>query len=264
MASRTSLKKLKRVQNLIKKEQRVVVALSGGVDSSLLLAIAEKTVPHRVIAITVSSLFSAPDEIAQARQTARALGVKHIVTRVPLLQEKILIANNRDRCYWCKRRMFSRIRSIAKEHRATIMEASNYNDTKDFRPGLKALKEFKILSPFIVARMTKPEIRTLAKNYRLAAWNKPANACLATRIPYGTRITPRILKRIIRAETYLRHLGFSLVRVRDHSPIVRIEVLHEDFPRFIRFHAKIARYFKRSGFRYPTLDLQGYRTGSLN
>ncbi|MBN2621128.1 ATP-dependent sacrificial sulfur transferase LarE [candidate division WOR-3 bacterium] len=264
MASRTLVKKLKRVESLIKTKQRVMVALSGGIDSNLLLAIAQRIIPDRVLAITVSSPFCGPDEIMQAQRLARELGVKHIVTQVLLLRDKKIAANNRDRCYRCKRRMLNHIRSIAKKHQATVMDASNYSDTRDFRPGLRALKELKIISPFIVARVTKPEIRTLAKKYRLAAWNKPANACLATRIPYGIRITPRILKRIHQAETYLHHLGFSLVRVRDHSLIVRIEMLPEDFPRFIRFHAKIARYFKRLGFKYPTLDLQGYRTGSLN
>jgi uncharacterized protein len=264
VASRTSLKKLKKVQSLIKKEERVMVAFSGGVDSSLLLAIARKALTDRVIAITVSSPFVAPDEIAPARTIACALGVKHIVTRVPLLQDKTLVANNRDRCYRCKRRMFSHIRTIARKHRATVMDASNYSDTKDFRPGLRALKELNILSPFIIARVTKPEIRALAKTHRLAAWNKPANACLATRIPYGTRITPRLLKRIDRAETFLHDLGFALVRVRDHAAIARIEVAPEDIEQIICLRRKIALFFHTLGYDHTVIDLEGYRTGRLN
>lgn len=240
-----------------------MVALSGGVDSSVLLALAHKTIPGHVVAITAATPFVASDEIAQARMTARALGVEHVVARIPLLKNSGLTANTRTRCYICKHQVFRHMRKIAQEHRARVMDASNYSDTRDFRPGLEALRELGVISPFIIARMTKPEIRALAKQNGLAVWNKPANACLATRIPYGTRITPRLLKRIEQAEKYLRRLGMHLVRVRDHGAIARIEVDPEDFQRVLDHHRKIVRFFHTLGYAHAAIDLDGYRTGSL-
>lgn len=264
MTPRALLKKVLRVQNIIAKEQKVAIAFSGGVDSSLLLAIAHETIPGRVWAITVSTPFVSKDETMQARKIARALGAKHIVMRVRLLQDRILILNERNRCYLCKRRIVSEVQTFARKHHATVMDASNYSDTKDFRPGLRALKELRILSPFIIARITKPEIRALAKQHGLAIWNKPANACLATRIPYGTRITPGALRRIDQAERYLHRLGFGLVRVRDHSGIARIEVAQAEIKYIIGLRRNITRRLHAIGFRYSVLDLEGYRTGSLH
>jgi uncharacterized protein len=256
-------KKVKRVQDLIKKEQKVMVALSGGVDSSVLLAIAQMTIPGSVVAITVGTPFVSSDEIRQAQKTARALGTPHVTTRLTLRNRKLL-HNPRDRCYHCKRRIFKHLLTIAKKQHAALIEASNISDTKDFRPGLKALRELNILSPFILARLTKPEIRVLAERFDLPAWNRPSNACLATRIPHNTRITPKALHRIDRAEAYLHRLGFSLVRVRDHSGIARIETAQEHLSQLVLQNKKIVRYFKRIGFSYVTIDLEGYRSGNLD
>lgn len=264
MMLRALRKKVTHVENLIHQEQRVMIALSGGVDSSVLLAIAHRILNEHVIAITVSAPIMPASEIKQARTIARIIGVQHIVTKTPLLQNKKLIANTRDRCYICKRLIFDQISKVAKRYRTTILEASNVDDTKDFRPGLLAIQQLGVLSPFIIARITKSEIRALAKCFKLPVWNKPSNACLATRIPYNIKITLKILKRIDQAETYLHNLGFSVVRVRDYSPIARIEISPNDFMRFIRHRTRIVRYFRRLGFTYPTLDLQGYKTGNLN
>jgi len=264
MTVRQLYKKFEKVECLIKKHQRLVIALSGGVDSSLLLALAHKTLSDSILAITVSSPFIPAHEIKHARMVARSFGIKHIIIPVSLLNNRKITVNERNRCYFCKKLIFGQMLKIAKKHRSMIIEASNLDDTKDFRPGLQALRELKVLSPFISARITKSEIRILAKRFGLITWNKPSNACLATRIPYGIKITLEILKRIDRAETYLHNLGFSIVRVRDHSPIARIEILPADFSRFIRNRIKIVRYLKRLGFKYPALDLQGYKTGNLN
>jgi uncharacterized protein len=256
-------RKINTIQNRIKKEKRVMVALSGGVDSSLLLFFAQNTLPGKVVAITAASPFVSPGEIAYARKVTRTLKVPHIITTVQLLQDTDIRHNARDRCYLCKHRLFTHFLTVADIHHATIIEATNFNDIKDFRPGLKALKELNILSPFIRARLVKSEIRTLARRYGLSAWNKPANACLATRIPYDTHITEELLQRIDRAESYLRRLGFPLVRVRDHAGVARIETEPKRFPHLLQNTQRIVRYLKRLGYSFVTVDLEGYRSGSF-
>jgi uncharacterized protein len=188
----------------------------------------------------------------------------HRVLHTQELANKMFVRNTRTRCYHCKRSLFSQIKKIALSYGFVAIEGTNKTDLRDYRPGIKALRMLGIHSPFITADMTKQDIRKLARCYGIASWSKPAAACLASRIPYGTTITAKNLHRVERAERYLAKLGFSLIRVRDHHPIARIEVSEKEIQRVVNFRKKITAYLKKLGYRYICLDIEGYRTGSLN
>ncbi|RKY30016.1 MAG: ATP-dependent sacrificial sulfur transferase LarE, partial [Candidatus Omnitrophota bacterium] len=181
------------------------------------------------------------------------------------LDNKNFISNNFLRCYYCKKELFARLNNLAGKFKINyVLDASNFSDRKDFRPGSRAKKKLGIRSPLEEAGLNKEEIRKLSKNFKLNTWNKPALACLASRIPYGKRINSRLLKRIERSEAYLKNLGFKQVRVRDYQDFCRIEVFKKEIPRLLQKRKLITKYLKKSGYRYITVDLQGYRSGSLN
>lgn len=257
----TKLKKLKKILNAY---PGVVVAFSGGVDSSLLLVTAKEVLREKVIAVTAVSPIHPGADIQMAKKFARALGCTHRIIRTRELRDERFRRNTPARCYHCKRSLFSRIKKIAAPHGYAVIEGTNKTDLQDYRPGIKALRILGIHSPFVAAGFTKQDIRQLARRYGIPCWDKPAAACLASRIPYGITITAKNLVRVERAEQYLWKLGFSLVRVRDHHPIARLEVCEKDIRRVVNVRKKIIMFLKKLGYEYICVDIEGYRTGSLN
>ena len=256
--------KLKQLKKLLKAYPGVVVAFSGGVDSSLLLAVAKDVLHNNVIAVTASSAIHPAAELQAAKKFTRMIGCRHRIIRTQDLRNETFVKNTPTRCYHCKRNLFSRIKKIASSCGFVVIEGTNITDLDDYRPGIRALKQLGIHSPFITAGMTKQDIRRLAQRYGIPSWNKPAAACLASRIPHGTAITAKALRRVECAEAYLHELGFSPVRVRDHYPIARLEVSDTDMRRLVAARTKIIDKLKTLGYRYICLDIEGYRSGSLN
>lgn len=244
----------------------VLVAFSGGADSSFLLKAASLVLPKsKILAVTASSATFPREELALARNTARGLGIKHMVVKTEELKNKRFISNPVNRCYFCKKELFSRLKEVAEKNKLDfIIDASNVSDRKDFRPGNKAKYELGIRSPLQEANLTKREIRILSRRLGLKTWNKPALACLASRFPYGTKISKAVLNRIDNAEAFLRQLGFRQVRLRHHNGSCRIEVFKNDIPEVVAKRGLITQRLKRLGYNYISVDLEGYRTGSLN
>lgn len=259
--------KLEQLKQYIRKLDRVAIAFSGGVDSTFLLKIAHQVLGERVIAVTAVSELSPGWEAEQARHLARLIGSSQLEIRGDELNIKEFSRNGADRCYYCKQYRFSRILEIAREKGITyVADGSNYDDLQDFRPGRKAARELGILSPLEETGMTKAEIRFFSKEMGLPTWDQPSFACLASRIPYGQEITREKLKRVEAAEDFLRELGFKQLRVRVHGEIARIEVAAEEREKFFSTDLldRISNRLKEIGFVYVTLELGGYRTGSMN
>lgn len=257
-------KKLQKLKKILYSYPGAVVAFSGGVDSSLLLKLAKDVLKQKVIAVTATSPLYPDSEIKLAEKIASMLKIKHLIIHSDELENPDFIKNPRNRCYHCKMELFKKLRAVAKKYGYVVLEGSNYTDLNDFRPGFVAAKRLDVRSPLLEAKLTKTEVRELAKRFKLPNWNKPSMACLASRIPYGQKIDKKILKRIERGEAFLRNLNFSQCRVRDYFPIARIEILENEFKKIFINKKKIVRYFNRLGYKYITLDLEGYRTGSMN
>ncbi|UCG90921.1 MAG: ATP-dependent sacrificial sulfur transferase LarE [candidate division WOR-3 bacterium] len=258
------MSKLNKLKSILKNYPGVIAALSGGVDSSLLLQLAKDVLNDRVVAVTAISPLHPKDEVDAARKVARKLKCRHIIVQSWELKNPQFTRNPRNRCYFCKRNLFKNLQEIASRYGFVVIEGSNTSDLLDYRPGLRALQELGIKSPFIMAGFDKHEIRLLAKKLQLENWNKPATACLASRIPYGTPIDEKILRRIRLAERYVKNLTVTQVRVRDHYPIARIEVQMTDFQKVLKNRTRTVRYFRRLGYKFISLDLEGYQIGSLN
>jgi len=259
--------KYQRLQNILKEMRHVLVAFSGGTDSTFLLKVAADVLGNQVLAVTANSEIQPQHEFEEAKAFVQKLGVAHLVIRTNEMQDETFLQNPPDRCYHCKKSIFSAMKQIALEKGIPfIVDGTNADDIQDYRPGLRALNELNIRSPLRKAQLTKSEIRQLSKEMNLPTWDRPALACLASRIPYGTRITPEKLARIDKSESYLRDIGFTQIRVRDHDTIARIEVSRENKNLFLdnKFSDKIVQYIKDLGYQYVALDLEGYRTGSLN
>jgi uncharacterized protein len=246
---------------------KVVVAYSGGADSTFLLRAAKDVLDDRVVAVTAVSAVDPREEIESAERMARAIGVRHIVVRSDQMEDDRFLSNPAERCYHCKTKVFGKLADIARKlGDYTVVDGSNSDDRNDYRPGMKANRELGILSPLQEAGFTKKEIRALSREWGLPTWNQPALACLASRIPYGTRIIPEILERIDASETAIRELGFGQVRVRHHGNIARIEIPAADLVKFVQSVSNngLVTKLKSIGYAYVTLDLEGYRAGSMN
>ena len=245
----------------------MMVAFSGGVDSTFLLKMGQDVLGEKVVAATAQSPTYPKSEYEQARNLAKKLGVKHIIFSTDELNNPDFAVNPPQRCYYCKRELFTKLRELTrKEGLAYVVDGSNLDDRNDFRPGRQAKAEMAIRSPLEEARLTKSEIRQVSRQMELPTWDKPARACLASRFPYGEKITTQKTRVIERAEAYLMGLGLKQIRVRYHGPVARIEVGPEDMSIFndAKFRKKVTRQIKELGFTYVTLDLEGYRTGSMN
>ena len=245
----------------------VAVAYSGGVDSTFLLKVAKDTLGDKAIAVTAKSSTYPEREFKEAKDYASRIGAEHIVIISEELEIEGFAKNPVNRCYFCKRELFTKIRDVAdKKNINAILDGSNCDDTGDFRPGMKAAEELNVISPLKDAGMTKSDIRELSKKMNIPTWNKPSFACLSSRFPYGNEITEPKLKMVEKAEQFLLDMGFTQVRVRHHGEIARIEVNSDERNKFFNLNVmdKVAAELKKIGFKYVTLDLLGYRTGSMN
>ena len=258
--------KLTALREMLAEMNRVVVAFSGGVDSTFLLKIAVEVLgAEQVLAVTGQSPTYPAWELAEARELASALGVRQLVIHTEELEREDFAATPPERCYFCKQELFSRLRQIAQEEGAiAILDGTNRDDLGDYRPGRKAARELGVRSPLLEAGLTKEDIRFFSFALGLPTWNKPACACLSSRFPYGTRITPEKLLQVERGEDFLRSLGFGQFRLRHHGPLARIEIDPEQFPLLLAKASAIVSELKAAGFTYVALDLEGYRTGSMN
>jgi pyridinium-3,5-biscarboxylic acid mononucleotide sulfurtransferase len=243
-----------------------VVAFSGGVDSSLALAIAARALPPgKVLAVTSNNETYLPSELDLARDLARSLGVEHRVVNTRELDDPNYASNPTNRCYFCKSTLYSDLSELARrEGYACVVDGANRDDEGDYRPGRKAAREVGVLSPLALAGVGKAEVRELARYLGLPSWDKPALACLSSRFPYGQEITPEKLAQVARAEEFLRSRGFRQVRVRHHGEIARLEVGPEEMEQAFALREEISAELKDAGFLYVTLDLAGYKSGSLN
>jgi pyridinium-3,5-biscarboxylic acid mononucleotide sulfurtransferase len=258
--------KFNRLKCIISAYKSVLVAFSGGQDSALLLKVCSLVLPPgKVLAVTAVSATYPKGELSKAKVLARQIGAKLKVIRTVELNNKKFAANPVKRCYFCKRELFSKLILIAKQNKLRfVLDASSLSDQQDFRPGNIAKRQLKIKSPLIQAGFSKEDIRNLSKKLGLSSWNKPSLACLASRIPYGVKITASLLKRIDQAEEYLNSLGFNQVRLRHYNGLCRIEVAKKDIVRLLNKRQQIVERLKDLGYNYITVDLEGYRSGSLN
>jgi len=260
--------KLSRLKENIKALGKVVVAFSGGVDSTFLLKVCiDELGRDNVLAVTARSQAITEQEFFEAQELAKHLNARQILVDAGELDDPNIVENPPERCYYCKKHIFNRFLAIAREKGYNfVLEGTNFSDTDDFRPGMRAIRELQVLSPLKEAGLTKDEIRELSKQMGLPTWDKPSYACLFSRFPYGERITPEKLKRVAQAEAILRQNVFKQFRVRSHGELARIEVLQQDIEKFLEpsFRNMITQEFKKAGFVYVTLDLTGYRSGSMN
>lgn len=259
--------KLARLRATVKALDSAAVAFSGGADSSLVATIAREQLGSRAIAITVNSPMFPASDLASARETARHVGIEHIVVRIDSLKDPGLVANAPDRCYLCKRTYIKAIRKIAEKHDIkSVLDGSNADDEKDYRPGSKAKDELGVKSPLADSRLTKSDVIAISKLLGLPTARRRPSPCLASRIPYGEPITKEKLDMIEQAEDFIRSKGLEDVRVRMHGMMARIEVLPKDVETLARSGSRISivKKLKSLGFSYVSLDMEGYRMGSLN
>lgn len=263
-------KKFEILKDNLRAYERVLVAFSGGVDSAFVLWSAAQVLPkENVLAVTAVSPSLTPEELEEAKELAQSfgLGKNHWLIETKELEIEEYRANQPSRCFFCKDELYSKLSELAEEHSIPhILDGFNASDVGDFRPGRKAGEKWQIKSPLLDAGLTKPEIREIARAHNLGFWNKPQMACLSSRIPYGQEVTVEKLSQVARAEQVLHQLGFRQVRVRHHEKIARIEVEPEEWSRFSDYELRlqIQSKLREFGFLYITLDLVGYRTGSLN
>lgn len=260
-------RKWEHLKALLHEMTPAVLAFSGGVDSSLLLRAAAEVMGPGLIAVTAVSETYPAGELSGAKEFARSLGTTHRILPTNELAHEDFVRNPPDRCYYCKKELFGKLKRIAADEGIpSIIDGSNTDDLMDHRPGSRAAREYGVRSPLIEAGLSKSDVRQLARGLHLSVWDKPSLACLSSRIPYGTRITPAILRTVQTAEDLLRAHGFRQVRVRHHGDTARIEIDRAEFPRLFSEGVadRITSGIKEIGYTYVCLDLTGYRTGSMN
>jgi uncharacterized protein len=246
-------------------KEGAVVAFSGGVDSCVVASAAKEALGERAIAVTTDSKTFPSSELDCARALAREIGITHEIVTENELENPAFVKNPPDRCYHCRKGLITGLKEVADRHNiTTIVDGANADDTGEHRPGMRAMKEAEVQSPLLLLDITKERVREIAGEFGLSVREKPAMACLASRVPYGERITEGKLQRIEKAENFLKDLGISQMRVRHHESLARIEVLEEDMKKVLENMAEIVERFKSLGFAYVTLDVEGYRSGSMD
>ena len=257
--------KLDDLKKLVRQMGKVIVAYSGGTDSTLLLKVAHDELGEDAIAVTAVSPSTPRDELDSAISMAEEIGAQHLLIDSDELDNPDYVANSPQRCYHCKHLRFGKLLEMARDKGfAHVVDGNNLDDLGDHRPGMRAARELGVRSPLKEAGLTKADIRALSRKLGLPTWNKPSGACLASRLPYGTPITSARLKQIEDAERFIRSLGISQLRVRLHGDVARIEAEAKDLPTLLENRSAIVNELRGLGFSYVTADLEGYRTGSMN
>jgi pyridinium-3,5-biscarboxylic acid mononucleotide sulfurtransferase len=260
-----NLEKIGAVREILKTMGSVAVAYSGGIDSTLLAYLAYEELGLKATAVTAVSPSLAKAELEEACSIAAQIGIRHVLLESREVEDPRYQENTTQRCYWCKHSVYDLLVGYARENGlGGIVDGTNFDDRGDVRPGRKAAREHEVRSPLLESGLTKADIRLAAKELGLQNWDKPAKACLSSRIPYGTRVTLEALSQVEQAEGALAELGIRQARVRHHGPVARIEVELEDFPTVLENRAKVVKGLRQAGFTFVSLDLAGYSMGSLN